>query len=424
VSGDDASDLIVVGAGAAGILAAIFAARRGARVLLLETRPVPGAKIRVSGGGRANVLPSRVALDDFHTSGSRAALRNILFSWPLEEVRSFFEEDLGVRLKTEATGKVFPVSDDAREVVRALLAGCERSGATLLGGRRVASIEVEDGSGGRLFRVAADEGDVFRARRVVLATGGLSLPKTGSDGGGLAVAQSLGHSVAPTYPALVPLLAADPVWGSLAGISLPVRLRVREGGKVVEEREGDFLFTHRGFSGPVALDVSWRFTRPGGEDARLEAAWLGPAAPTWDALLREPGKRGVAAIVRGRLPRRLADRLVALAGVPEGRVTSELTREERSRLVGALEACPLEVAGNEGYAVAEVTGGGVPLEEVSPRTLESRIVPGLHLCGEILDATGRIGGYNFLWAWVTGRKAGEGAAAREARNDGTMDGTG
>jgi predicted Rossmann fold flavoprotein len=400
----------VVGAGAAGILAAVFAARRGARTLLLETRPVPGAKIRVSGGGRSNVLPSRVSLDDFHTGGSRAALRNILFSWPLEEVRAFFEADLGVRLKTEPTGKVFPVSDDAREVVRALLAACDRAGVTLLGGHRAASIEVEDGGGGRLFRVATDAGAVFRARRVVLATGGLSLPKTGSDGGGLVIARSLGHSVAPTYPALVPLVAKDPAWGSLAGISLPARLRVLDGGKAVEEREGDFLFTHRGFSGPVALDVSWRLARPGGDATRLEAAWLGAAAPDWDALLREPGKRGVAGIVRGRLPRRLAERLVALAGMPEGRATSELTREERARLVRALAKCPLEVAGNEGYAVAEVTGGGVPLAEVSPRTLESRIVPGLHLCGEMLDAMGRIGGYNFLWAWVTGRKAGEGAA--------------
>jgi predicted Rossmann fold flavoprotein len=293
VSGNP-NDVIVVGAGAAGILAAVFAARRGARVLLLETRPVPGAKIRVSGGGRSNVLPSRVTLDDFHTAGSRAALRNILFSWPLEEVRAFFEADLDIRLKTEPTGKVFPVSDDAREVVRALLSASDRAGVTLSGGHRVASMDAEDDGGSRLFRVATDAGTVFRARRVVLATGGLSLPKTGSDGGGLAIARSLGHSVAPTYPALVPLIAGDPAWGGLAGISLPVRLRVLEGGKVVEEREGDFLFTHRGFSGPVALDVSWRFARAGGEAARLEAALLGAAAPAWDATLRDAGKRGVA----------------------------------------------------------------------------------------------------------------------------------
>ncbi|MBI4601856.1 MAG: aminoacetone oxidase family FAD-binding enzyme, partial [Planctomycetes bacterium] len=420
-------DAVVVGAGAAGLLAATFAARGGARVLLLETRPVPGAKIRVSGGGRCNVLPSRVSLEDFHTGGSVHLLRNVLLSWPLERVRGFFEEDLSLPLKVEPTGKIFPASDRSRDVLQALLDECGRAGATLRGGQRVTRVErieriervervepternerVESGAGRPRFRVETAAGLAVEAPRVVLATGGLSLPRTGSDGGGLAIVRALGHSVRDTYPALVPLMAQDPAWRELAGISLRARLRALEGGRVLEERDGDFLFTHKGFSGPVVLDMSRHVARPGGDRVKLLAAWLGGGAPDWDALLREPGKRAAATVLRARLPRRLADRLLGLSGVPEGRGTSELRRVERARLVEALTACPLGVSGNEGYAVAEATAGGVPLEEVDPRTLESRVAPGLHLCGEMLDVVGRIGGYNFLWAWVTGRRAGEG----------------
>ncbi len=409
-------DVAIAGAGAAGLVAAIFTARAGARALLLETRPVPGAKIRVSGGGRCNILPSRAALDDFHTGGSFNTLRNILFSWPLESVRAFFEDDLGIPLKVEPTGKVFPASDRSQDVVAALLGECHRLEVTLLGGHRVERVmrigggrEEEAGEKGQsVFRLETTGGRAIECRRLVLATGGLSLPRTGSDGGGLDIARSLGHTVRATHPALVPIIASDPGWSALAGVSLRVRLRAVEGDRVLEDREGDFLFTHRGFSGPVALDLSRHVSKPGGESVKLLAAWGGSAAPPWEEILREPARRAVAGILRDRLPRRLADLLLALAAIPEARVTSELRREERTRLIEVLTACPLGVCGNEGYRVAEVTAGGVPLEEVSPRTLESRIVPGLYFCGEILDCVGRIGGYNFLWAWVTGRKAGLG----------------
>jgi hypothetical protein len=378
-------------------------------VLLLETRPVPGAKIRVSGGGRCNILPSKAHLDDFHTSGSEKTLRNILFSWPLEEVRAFFEDELKIPLKVEDTGKVFPVSDRSQDVVQALLRESERAGVTLLAGHRLEKVMRGEGPQPR-FALETSAGRRFESSRLILATGGLSLPKTGSDGGGLAIARSLGHSMRETYPALVPLLSKEPLWRELAGISLKVKLRAVEGARVLEEREGDLLFTHRGFSGPVVLDMSRHLARPGGEKVKILAAWGGSAAPSWDDLLREPGKRSVASILRAHLPRRLAEKLLELGGVPEERSTSDFPREERARLIEVLTACPLEISGNEGYRTAEVTGGGIPLEEVFPRSLESRIVPGLYFAGEMLDGTGRIGGYNFLWAWVTGRKAGLGAA--------------
>ncbi len=410
---DSVWPLAVVGAGAAGLTAAIFAARSGARVVVVETRPVPGAKIRVSGGGRCNILPSRTELEDFATGGSRNTMRNMLFSWPLAGVRQFFEEELAIPMKVEPNGKVFPASDRSQDVVAALLRECSRVGVTIQASRRVERIERGAPEGREFFTLGFAAGLPIVCRRLVIATGGLSLPRTGSDGHGLEMARALGHTINALYPGLVPLIAKDPAWRDLSGISLVVRLRACEEQKTLEEREGDFLFTHRGFSGPVALDLSRHATRPDGHLVRIEAAWLGHGAPGWEAILREPGKRSVAALLREHLPRRLADRLVALAAVPESRTTSELRRDERECLLRQLTACPLEIAGSEGYATAEVTAGGVPLEEVSPRTIESRVVPGLYFAGEILDVVGRIGGFNFLWAWVTGRKAGEAAAVTD-----------
>lgn len=398
--------LVVVGAGAAGVTAAIFAARAGVPALVLESRVRPGAKIRVSGGGRCNVLPSVATIDDFHTSGSTNALRKLFASWPLEQVRAFFEHELGLPLALEHTGKLFPASDDARDVVAALFGELERSGAELRAGAPVTAIE-RDGNG---FALTLADGATLRARRVVVATGGLSLPKTGSDGAGLRFARDLGHALEADYPALVPLLAGQPAWGELSGLSLVTRLRVVRDGRTVADRRGDLLFTHRGFSGPVALDVSLHLAAPWAGDARLLAEWVGRSEPDWEAWLRQGGRRSVAAALREELPKRLAALLVERAHLDPERTFAQLTRDERARLLDELTACRLPVAGNEGYRTAEVTGGGVPLGELVTNTLESRLVPGLHFAGEVVDVTGRIGGFNFLWAWVSGRRAGESAA--------------
>jgi hypothetical protein len=256
--------------------------------------------------------------------------------------------------------------------------------------------------------VAFKDGRGIEADRVVVATGGLSVPKTGSDGRGLAWLTELGHTVHEPYAALTPVHAEPSPFASLSGVSLTVTLTARDAERSASAR-GGFLFTHKGYSGPAVLDVSHVLVRSAG-GARLTAQWTAMDADAWERALRGEGARQVAGVVRSELPARLADLLVRHAGIRLETPLSQLKREDRARLVTMLARCDLPWTGHGGYAKAEVTGGGVSLAEIDPRTMESRKQPGLFLCGEVLDAFGPIGGYNFLWAWATGRAAGRGAS--------------
>ena len=256
---------------------------------------------------------------------------------------------------------------------------------------------------------------------MVLATGGLSVPSTGSDGAGLDLAQRLGHDVHETYPALTPLVAEPARHAALAGLSLDVRLRAKWRGRSIET-SGGFLFTHRGYSGPAVLDLSHVAvrSRTSGDAppqaAVFRVAWTTKNVDEWQQMLAASSGL-VATTIARHVPQRLAEVLLAEAGVPLSRRGAELRRGERTALVDALTAFVLPWTGDEGYKKAEVTGGGVALDEVHPRTLESRRHPGLFLCGEMLDAFGPIGGHNFAWAWSTGRAAGLGAAQHLARQE-------
>jgi predicted Rossmann fold flavoprotein len=247
---------------------------------------------------------------------------------------------------------------------------------------------------------------------VVLATGGQSLPRTGSDGHGYALARALGHSITPrVFPALVPLtLPADHPLCALAGLSAPVRVEVRAGsGRFVAGLEGSLLCTHFGLSGPAALDISrhWIDARFDDPEASLVVSWLSDRTPEdVDIALRGLGPGTVAGLLEEWLPDRLAHTLCRLAGVEPGRRGHRLTREERARLVQAVLRMPLPVTGDRGFGYAEVTAGGVPLSELRLETMESRRSAGLFLCGEICDVDGRIGGFNFQWAWASGYVAG------------------
>jgi predicted Rossmann fold flavoprotein len=373
--------------------------------MLLEGSRACGLKILVSGGGRCNVLPSEFALDDFFTAGSKNVLRRLFRTWQLADVQQFFEDHLGVPLVVEEeTGKVFPQSQNARDIRDALVAACLAAGARLQTDWRVKSIEVKDDA---TFAITNETGESIASRRVVMATGGQSLPKTGSDGAGYGFVRQLGHRIVTTYPALVPLTTDDPGIRELTGISLPVRWRaVRDNNKVMEERTRELLFTHRGVSGPSILDASHWSVREG---AAIHLRWQDLDRDTWQARWNAAPRQQVVTVVSEVLPRRLARLLCERARIPAEMRCSNMRAELRDGLLDLLCNFELPVTGNAGYGVAEVTGGGVPLDEVHPSTLESRKTPGLYLCGEILDVIGRIGGYNFLWAWVTGRLAGESA---------------
>ena len=398
--------IIVIGAGAAGILATLFAARSGRKVVLLERTKDGGRKILISGGGRCNILPSVVEPERFVTASSPNSLRNILRSWPLAEQHAFFERELRMPLVLEPeTGKLFPESNKARDVRDRLLERVEEAGAAIRFDTTVESVSPPDASG-ETWAVRLRGAQTLDAAAVVLATGGLSVPKTGSDGIGLRIARELGHTIHPTYPALTPLTADPPVHADLAGISLTVTIRA-PGTKPRFETRGGFLFTHRGYSGPAVLDISHLATRVTAPEARqpLLVQWTDRDRGAWEAVLQS-GRKRVSSILADAMPARLAARLLAEAGVDAETTVAHLDRTTRKRLLTLLVEYPLPWTGDEGYKKAEVTGGGVSLGEVDPRTLESRRHPGLYLCGEILDAFGPIGGHNFLWAWATGRAAG------------------
>jgi hypothetical protein len=379
-------DIAIVGAGAAGLTAAIFARRAApeARIIALDGAPKIGAKILISGGGRCNVTHDVVTPDDFN--GNRNAVARVLRTFTVEQTTAWFAE-MGVTLKREETGKLFPTTDRARTIVDALLRACE--GVEIRTGTRVTSIE-------RGFTI-----DGIEAKRVILATGGRSVPKTGSDGSGYALVRALGHTITDTFPALVPLILEPGHWmTSLSGTSADVELAVKsETGKVLARHRGSMLFTHFGISGPVALDISrhWIAARGG----TLHVNFL--PGETFESLDRQL-TQARSNILRGRLPQRLLDVLIGEAKL------QQLTKEERRRIVRALVETPVPVVRDRGFDYAEVTAGGVPLSEIDLSTMHSRKCDGLYLCGEILDVDGRIGGYNFQWAWASGKLAGEHAA--------------
>ena len=396
-------DIAIIGAGAAGLTAAIFARRTApdARIVLLDGAAKIGAKILIAGGGRCNVTHDVVTPDDFN--GNRNAIAKVLRTFTVEQTVAWFAE-MGVTMKREETGKLFPTTDRARTVLDALLMACE--GVEIRTNSRVVSCELGERrpQPPLSYALQTASGEVF-ARRVILATGGRSVPKTGSDGSGYALARSLGHTVGEVFPALVPLVLEDGHWMTkLSGTSLDAELSVRSTtGRVLVRQRGSMLFTHFGLSGPVVLDISrhWIASRgllfanflPGETFESLEAAFVNEP--------RRNPRATVASMLRGRVPERL---LSAIAGEPIP--LAKIAKEERRRIVRAFVDVPIPVVRDRGFDYAEVTADGVPLAEVELSTMASRRCDGLFLCGEILDVDGRIGGYNFQWAWASGRLAG------------------
>lgn len=427
-------DVVVVGAGAAGLLAAARAAERGRRVLLLEKNRRPGVKILMSGGTRCNLthaISPRGIVEAFGPPGR--FLHSALAAFGPRDLVDLVEAE-GVPTKVEPGGKIFPVSDRATDVLHALLGRLRRGGCTVAEGEPLADLE-RSGSG---FRLATPR-RTLAAERVVVTTGGQSYPGCGTTGDGYRWAKKLGHTIVPPRPSLVPV-TTDAAWvHALKGVTVPdVEVRVvGKGGSVLlaattgsrgrpstslgagkapptlAVRRGGFLFTHVGLSGPAVLDVSRAVSgHPRPDDLALECDFL-PDVPDDEAsalLQREAGEgsgRMLASLLGDRLPRRLREALLAQAVLDPGARAARLRREDRARWAAALKRMRIPVTGTLGFAKAEVTAGGVALDEVDSRTMESRRVPGLFFAGEILDLDGPIGGYNFQAAFSTGWAAGE-----------------
>jgi predicted flavoprotein YhiN len=435
-------DVIVVGAGAAGLLAAARAAERGRRTLLLEKNRKPGVKILMSGGTRCNLTQNTDESGIVEAFGAQGRfLHSALSALSPRDLIDLFAAE-GVPVKIEPTGKIFPQSDKAADVLEALLRRLRNSGATLALAQEVRAISKP----GAAFEVATPDRPLS-AETVLVTTGGQSYPGCGTTGDGYAWVRALGHSIVAPRPALVPVTTSAPWVQSLKGITVPdVFVRVKSaavtsgdegaaasasvadesrrsrraknsasarGGRWRGERRGSLLFTHFGVSGPAVLDVSREITaHPRPESLLLECDFFpGQTDREFDEFLRREsqsaGGKGIVTILPHELPRRLVDRLLAHAEVDPQLRAAELGAAKRGRLIQAFKHAQIPVSGTLGFPKAEVTAGGISLDEVDSRTMESRLVPGLFLAGEILDLDGPIGGYNFQAAFSTAWLAGE-----------------
>jgi predicted Rossmann fold flavoprotein len=409
---DETWDVVVVGAGAAGLMAAIRAAEAGGRVLLLEKNRKPGVKILMSGGTRCNIThatDNRGIVEAYGPSGR--FLHSALAAFSVQDTIAFFEAE-GVATKVEETGKVFPVSDRALDVLEALLRRLRRSGATLALEEPLRDLQLQTAG----FTVTTPR-RVLSAGKVIFTPGGQSYPGSGTTGDGYAICARFGHTIVPPRPALVPITVSVPWVAELRGVTLPdVGVRILEETNSLAGRRGSLLFAHFGLSGPVILDLSRVVSgHPQPTTLGLQIDLL-PAVSeaAFDDWLRvesaASGKKQLAAVLAAHLPRRICDALLPLAHLPVDRKAAALSKVERGRLVTAVKRLTLPVTGTPGFGKAEVTAGGVALDEVDSRTMMSKRVENLYIAGELLDLDGPIGGYNFQAAWSTGFLAGEKAS--------------
>jgi predicted Rossmann fold flavoprotein len=401
------ADLAIIGAGAAGLFAGIVAARTTPNhsIVLIDGARKLGAKILVAGGGRCNVTHDEVTADNYAGSSSNA-IRKVLQRFDVAQTIDFFR-DIGVTLKREEGGKLFPTTDDSSTVLQALLRALNKTNTHIYHPYRVTDIAHD----GHDFNIQGDWGHL-RAARVILATGGKALPKSGSNGAGYRFAQALGHTLTDhIFPALVPLVlpSGHPLC-DLSGIAVPATLTVHsKTGKRLISFTDSTLMTHFGISGPAVLDISRHLiaAQYDDPDAYLTANFVPQLKPeTLDSDLQSNKRDAIGKILTQHLPKRFARTLCNIANLPPTMQAAQLTRKQRQTLLQAVTAQKLPITGHRGYTYAEVTAGGIPLNQIQLKTMESRVCPGLIFCGEICDVDGRIGGYNFQWAWSSGYVAG------------------
>jgi len=403
-------DVIVIGAGAAGMLAAGTASESGAKVLLLEKMKMAGRKLRITGKGRCNLTNVATMTDFLKQVGKNARfLRPAFSNFFSEDLIEFFKQ-LGVQTITERGGRVFPESEDAVQIAEALTNWLKKSGVKVLYETPVEKLVVENGE---IKGVSTKQSDYY-AKSVIVATGGVSYPATGSTGDGYKFAKAFGHSIIPIRPALVPLETKGDIAERLMGVSLKnVNVSVWFDGKKQGEEFGEMLFTHFGLSGPVILTLSRQFIadiqqnkkltisidlKPALDDNKLDARLLRD--------LNEHGKQKIQTFLRGLLPSKMLPICSELVQISEEKLCNQVTAEERKRLRIWLKNFKFEISGHRSFNEAIITSGGVEVGEVNPKTMESKLVKNLYFAGEVLDLDANTGGYNLQIAFSTGRLAG------------------
>lgn len=409
-------DIAVVGGGAAGCMAAISAGRFNKRVVLIEKNDTLGKKIMLTGKTRCN-LTNDCELDKLVDKFAKQGpfYRSAFFKFSNLDLMDFFKSR-GLRLKVERQGRVFPISDDSGSVVKVLKESLLACKVEILYNAHLLNIKKDKED----FLLVLNSGDI-KAKKVILATGGASYKETGSTGDGFRLAKRLGHTIVPLMPALVPLKTEEAWTKQLQGLKLKnVRVifaRDKRYAEKIESDIGELIFTHFGVSGPLILDLSGAVMEMLREDKEVKLfidLKPGLSLDEVDERLlndfKSKGKKSFKNILEGLLPKRLAPVFIDILGIDPQKKTSQMTKDDRRSIAGFLKALPLTVTGALSLEEAMVTAGGVSVKEINPRTMESRVVPGLYFSGELIDGSAPSGGYNLQQAFSTGFVAGEGAA--------------
>ncbi|MDD4494595.1 MAG: NAD(P)/FAD-dependent oxidoreductase [Eubacteriales bacterium] len=410
--------VIVVGGGAAGLVAAISAKRQGADVTILERNTRVGKKILATGNGRCNY--TNVNADITHYYGKNPGFAaNALTEFSKSDTISFFQE-LGIEHKVEELGKVFPMSDQASSFLDVFLYELNELGIQVMCEARVKSISKKSGE----FIVETNNGDVYKGDSVIIATGGKALPSSGSEGDGYELAKSLGHRVTDIFPSIVQLMLEGGFFKRIDGVKIVGTAEVVYGGKTIVKDRGDILFTNYGVSGPPVLQVS----RMAGELLNEQGELLNEQKEVYlkiriidtmskdelcaimERRFNQSRQKTVEQSMIGFINKRLIPVLLEAAGIEPKRSVAELNKKERESIVNILAAWEIKIRGTKGWTSAQATAGGVETDDIDASTMESKLVKGLYFAGEVIDIDGQCGGYNLQWAWSSGFVAGQNAA--------------
>ena len=410
--------VIVVGGGAAGLMAAGFSALNNADTILIEKKHRPGRKLRITGKGRCN-LTNNAPLAEFigrFSSGGRF-LRQAFARFFTPDLLKFFSE-LGIKTESERGGRVFPVNNDAKMVVDILDRWVHECGVSVKNSTSVESLIIEDG---QIVGVRTSGDSEMRADSVIIATGGMSYPATGSTGDGYRLAEAAGHTIIPVRPSLVPIKTEGDTAKRLQGLSLRnVNVRLWIDGKKQDERFGEMLFTHFGLSGPIILSLSRQIVDACRNKKRVELSIdLKPALDYHKLDLRllrdldQHGRQKYVTLLKALLPRKLIPVCIEFTKIDQDKLGHQISASERKRLLAWLKNFRFVVSGYRGFEEAIITAGGVSTKEVNPRTMESKLIKGLYFVGEVLDIDADTGGFNLQAAFSTGWLAGQSASAAD-----------